>query len=149
MKPVRHLTLGLVIFASVMVSLPAHAQLWRCERSDGQVLYTNDPRSVRQAQQKCQALSVPTVSAPTPRTTPAASSSRPTPSETLRHTPQDDLRLRILIAELSSERERLIAAQRELEATQDPNERPRIARRVAQHERNLAAIAREMKRLQR
>ncbi|MCX7946539.1 MAG: DUF4124 domain-containing protein [Hydrogenophilus sp.] len=140
------LTLAVVL---LLAAAGVDARLWKCRSADGHVTYTNmEPRGPALA--RCQQLIVsppPTVASPAPAPAPASSSPSaraPAPSAPFLPT---DRRRAILEHEAELEKEALAAVNARLAASNDPAERAELESRRNRHQRNLAAIARELHRL--
>lgn len=154
MRPIRHLWLTSLYVLAVTPAL-AQAEVYKCVDADGRITYSNV------VSKGCKKLSLDPIS--TMPATPAgrASAKTPTPSDFPKVTSdvqkeRDNDRRAILEQELSSERKNLEEAKKELaeqENTRTGGERnyQRVLERlepyknkVAQHERNIEAIQKEM-----
>lgn len=151
-----------LFLASVAAVIPAQAQqVYKCQEDD-HITYTN---VVKPGSKNCQPviLEPETVFPATPRGGSRSASKNPTPSDfpkvsSTEQTGRDSDRRVVLTQELESEQKALGEARKELDAqralqqgnAQDPKTLDRLqpyTERVAQHERNIQALNKEISNL--
>lgn len=134
----------------VFLAAPASADVYKCAEPDGRVTYTNDPTAARRCKALDTQLPVSTLpSAPTLQLNRPVTA-QPGPADFPRVTPdaqrtRDGARRQILEQELLSEQTALERITLEMQAAQDDEESlSALTHRHVLHERNIAAIQREI-----